>query len=301
MKTYCMICCLGCVLLIAAPLAAFDFKLGKGKVNVNELIDLGKKTIKAMKSTDLPPEQEYYVGRSVSAAILQEYRLLDDPQAIRYLNLVGQAVARASDRPEMFTGYHFAILDSDEVNALSAPGGYVFVTRGLLACCASEDALAAVLAHEVAHVVLKHGLMFIKEKRVAPLTEFLVSKAAENINTGDLAKLTDSFAGSLSDINENLIHGQYSSRTEARADEHALEILQRLGYDPTAFLEVLAAMDAQMDQTPRGARAGFFKTHPSPASRSAVLSRRMGDCAPLDRSARTERFAQAMTPVRTGP
>ncbi len=111
---------------------------------------------------DFTPEQEYYIGRSVGAVIVNRYKPYPNAQANSYLNLVGQTLAQASDRPETFGGYHFLILDSDEINAFAAPGGLIFVSRGMLRCCRSEDAVAAVLAHEVGHIQLRHGIQSIK-------------------------------------------------------------------------------------------------------------------------------------------
>ncbi|RPJ39713.1 MAG: peptidase M48, partial [Planctomycetaceae bacterium] len=115
---------------------------------------------------DLTPEQEYYVGRAVAAQVLQSYPPLDRPQANEYLNLLGQSLAIFSERPETFGGYHFLLLDSDEINAFAAPGGLILVSRGMLRCCQSEDELAAVLAHEICHVEQKHGLSAIKQSRL---------------------------------------------------------------------------------------------------------------------------------------
>ncbi|MBW2091638.1 MAG: hypothetical protein JRI34_05880, partial [Deltaproteobacteria bacterium] len=104
-----------------------------------------KEVTEAAKSfRDFTPEQEYYIGRAVGATILNQYRPYEEPEANLYLNLLGQTLAQFSELPETFNGYHFLILDADDINALSAPGGLIFVSRGLLRCCEHEDALAAV-------------------------------------------------------------------------------------------------------------------------------------------------------------
>jgi predicted Zn-dependent protease len=110
-------------------------------------IEKSGKTV-ARSFEDISPEQEYYIGRTVGAQILKKYGPYTNRLATAYINSIGQSLARASDLPETFGGYHFLIQDSDEINALAAPGGLVFVTRGMLRCCRSEDAVAAVLAHE---------------------------------------------------------------------------------------------------------------------------------------------------------
>ena len=110
---------------------------------------------------DITPEQEYYIGRAVAATVLSKYKPYDISAGNEYLNVLGQGLALSSDRPETFGGYHFLIMDSDEINAFSAPGGLVLVSRGLIRCCPNEDALAAVLAHEIGHVEKQHGLRAI--------------------------------------------------------------------------------------------------------------------------------------------
>ncbi len=98
---------------------------------------------KAVQKTwqDLTPEQEYYIGRAVAAQVFQTYPPLDRPPGNTYLNLLGQSLAIYSERPETFGGYHFLLLDSDEINAFAAPGGLILVTRGMVRCCANEDEL----------------------------------------------------------------------------------------------------------------------------------------------------------------
>ncbi|HHF43560.1 MAG TPA: peptidase M48, partial [Candidatus Aminicenantes bacterium] len=100
---------------------------------------------KALRSSfaDITEEEEYYIGRSVAATILATYPALNNSRLTRYVNRVGQAVGVYSDRPEIFAGYHFLVLDSNEINAMAAPGGFIFITKGLLRLCRNEDMLAA--------------------------------------------------------------------------------------------------------------------------------------------------------------
>ena len=136
---------------------------------------------------ELTPEQEYYVGRAVVANVLQTYPPLDRPQANAYLNLLGQSLAVFSNRPETFGGYHFLLLSSEEVNAFAAPGGLILVTRGMLLCCANEDELAAVLAHEICHVEMKHGLRAIKQGRLTEALTVVASESAKQLGGEELA------------------------------------------------------------------------------------------------------------------
>lgn len=84
---------------------------------------------------DINDQEEYYIGRSVAALVLSKYSVYRNDPLTRYVNLIGNAVAGFSSRPEIYAGYHFLILDSPEINALSAPGGFIFITKGLLRVC----------------------------------------------------------------------------------------------------------------------------------------------------------------------
>ncbi len=212
---------------------------------------------------DFTPEQEYYVGRSVGAVIVNRYKPFADTQANGYLNLLGQTLAQASDRPETFGGYHFLILDSDEINAFAAPGGLIFVSRGMLRLCKTEDAVAAVLAHEIAHVQLRHGIQSIEKSRQTQALTILAAESAKTFGKKELADLTRTFEGSINDITSTLINNGYSRGFEQAADASAVRTLSRVGYNPNALVEMLREMEKRLK--PGG--LDFAKTHPSPRSR----------------------------------
>ena len=227
------------------------------------------KSAKAVAKTfeDFTPEQEYYIGRTVGAVILDKYTPYDNQNANTYVNLIGQSLAKASDMPETFGGYHFLIQDSDEINALAAPGGLIFVTRGILKCCRHEDAVAAVLAHEIGHIQAKHGLQAIKKSRVTSAITTLGVEGAKTFGGEELAQLTDTFENSISDITATLVNKGYSRSFEHEADKAAVTILTRMGYDPYALIDMLKVMNTQLK--PGG--LDFAKTHPSPESRIADI------------------------------
>ena len=132
----------------------------------------------------------YYIGRTVAATVLIKYRPQPDQNLNRYLNEMGQALAQFSTRPETFGGYHFLLLDSDEINAFAAPGGLILVTRGLVQCCRNEDQLAAVLAHEIGHVEKMHGLRAIRSGRLSSALTVLAVEAGKNLGGAQLAEIT---------------------------------------------------------------------------------------------------------------
>jgi len=245
--------------------------------------------------TDITPEQEYYIGRAVGAGIVSTYRPWAHTEANRYVNLVGLALAKVSDLPETFGGYHVLILDSDEINAFAAPGGLIFVTRGLLRCCPDEDAVAAVLAHEIGHVQARHGLQAIKKSRLTEALTVLGAESAKQFGGAELAQLTAAFEGSIGDITATLVNNGYSRSFEYEADRIAVTLLSRLGYDPAAIVVMLEQMQQRLGRD----RRGFAHTHPAPRDRIAELVEAQPRLRAAHRPAalRQARFGQALARI----
>jgi predicted Zn-dependent protease len=241
-----------------------DIGVAAGKITGSQAESI-QKSAKAVEKSfeDITPEQEYYIGRAVAAVVLQKYAPFPEAGANDYVNLLGHSLAQASDRPETFGGYHFLILDSDEINAFAAPGGLVLVSRGLLRCADGEDAAAAILAHEITHVAKKHGLQAIKTSRVTAALTSVALTASQTAGSEDLAALTSTFQDSITDITSTLINSGYSRALESEADQGAAAILQHVGYDPKALVRMLAIMDKRLK--PGG--LDFAKTHPDPKER----------------------------------
>lgn len=240
----------------------------------------------------LTPENEYWIGRTVTATILSRYPAYDRPNLNRYVNLVGQTLALFSDRPETFGGYHFLVLDSDEINAFAGPGGLITVTRGMLRLCRTEDELAAVLAHEIGHVQHRHGLQAIKKSRWTGAFTTIVAEAGKTLGGADLAEAVRAFEGSISDVMQTLVNSGYGRAAEREADAAAVRILRAAGYDPRALVTMLQEMKRRLK--PGG--LDFAKTHPDPEERiQAVLKMMGGGGAPTPPPPeRHSRFAAAM-------
>ncbi|BDQ37102.1 peptidase M48 [Pseudodesulfovibrio nedwellii] len=259
---------------------------------VTTIFESGKKIAAGFE--DITPEQEYYLGRSVAAVILSRYTPLNHPHSLAYVNVMGQTLAQASDRPETFGGYHFMVLDADEINALSAPGGFVFVTKGLLKCCTSEDAIAAVLAHEIGHVQRQHGLQAIQESRITDGVTTLAITGTSTLSGGTLKELTTTFDDSIKAITTTMIDSGYSRAAEDEADEDAVTIMQRLGYDPNAIIDMLNQMRKRMSP----GSEGFARTHPTPTQRIEEITEIIGiykrpqTCTP--RAARFSRMTKGL-------
>jgi predicted Zn-dependent protease len=158
-------------------------------------------------------------------------------------------------------------MDSDEINAFAAPSGFILVSRGLLRCASSEDEVAAILAHEVSHVALKHGLGAISSARWTQAALELAKFAGENAGSSALRDLTSSFGGVIADIVKTMVNSGYSQAQEMDADLAALKTLAAVGYDPHALVRVLETMKGRLK--PDG--KDFAKTHPAPDTRIAYI------------------------------
>lgn len=255
--------------------------------------------VKAVQRTweDLTPEQEYYIGRAVAAQVFQTYRPLDQAAANAYLNLLGQSLAVFSARPETFGGYHFLLLDSDEVNAFAAPGGLILVTRGMVRCCENEEELAAVLAHEICHVEKKHGLKAIKQGRLTEAFTIIAAESTAQAGNEQLASLTRQFEGSVGDVVKTLTTSGYSRDQERDADAAAIQLLRRAGYPDRAMITMLQRMDQRLAKA-RG--LGFAKTHPSARSRINALRDAIQDTQSAPDPVRQQRFTAALEPLLAG-
>lgn len=269
-----------------------------GMISADEAKSI-ERSSKALEKTqqELTPEQEYYIGRAVVATVLQSYPPLDQSPANHYLNLLGQSLAIFSDRPETFGGYHFLLLDSDEVNAFAAPGGLILVTRGMLRCCENEDELAAVLAHEICHVEQKHGLQAIQQGRMTEALTILASESAKQFGDEELATLTREFEASVGDIVMTLTTSGYSRDQERDADAAAVQLLRRAGYPEAAMIAMLHRMNERLADS---GGLGFARTHPSAKSRVDALDTTISNAEFIPEPVRKERFSAVMQPVLSG-
>jgi predicted Zn-dependent protease len=237
--------------------------------------------------SDVEEPEEIELGRAVTAAIGGRYPLLRDPVLTRYVALVGNIVAAQSERPDV--RYYFGVLDSPEVNAFAAPGGYIFVTKGALALMRDEATLAGVLGHEIAHVAARHHLETIKASKRKDLTVM-------GLRTG-LAFApgpAGSFAGVISlaadAMVEQVVLKGFSRAEEGQADGLGVGYASRAGYDRAGLQDFLLAVSARSDRDPSAGR--FFSTHPGTAERLKDLEKLPPSQAGGQRN--RERFAAEM-------
>ncbi|MDR0665145.1 MAG: M48 family metalloprotease [Helicobacteraceae bacterium] len=242
---------------------------------------------------EISPEEEYYIGRAVGASILARYKLYKGaPKLTAYLNEIVNAIAINSKNPEIYNGYHAAILDSPEINAFATSGGHILIARGLLESAKSEDELAAVIAHEIAHIQLRHSLNAIKTSRWTQAATTTGVSTLSAVGDGkDLGKLSDAFGDIVGDVVSVLVNSGYSKSQEFDADAKALSLLSDAGYDPFALVAMLEEL--QKNQASRA--GGFNKTHPSPTDRIKSVKKHLSKyAAATTKSARVSRYNAAM-------
>ena len=212
-------------------------------------------------ASEMDYKSERTIGESLALEGFRRYGLPVKDKALQeYVNLVGNAVARNSVRPNI--PYNFVVVESPLQNAFSCPGGIIFISSGLLKTIQSEDQLAGVLAHEVAHVGHKHALKSIQR------AQFFngVGKITAATMEGKKGKEFENMIGGLQ---ETLFDKGLDQNMEFEADKSALETAYRTGYDPNGFVEVLKKLQGiQSRSTQKGS---WFSTHPP-------LGQRIGKC-----------------------
>jgi predicted Zn-dependent protease len=228
-----------------------------------ELLDKQARSI-AQASRPMTEKEEYYLGRAVAATILGNYRLSADSRRNEYINSIGRTIALSSDKPYVYAGYHFAVLDTDEVNAMACPGGLILISRGMLQRAGSEEELAAIVAHEIGHVVNRDGVKAIGAARWTQVVTALGTDAVGRFGGAQLAELTTLFEGSVNDVFRTIVVSGYSQEQEKAADESAMIYMQRAGYDPNGLYDFL---DRLAREQRGGDRRGFFSTHPGMTER----------------------------------
>ncbi len=202
-------------------------------------------------------KKEKQIGEEESKKVEQEMGLLEDSALTGYLDMLGRRLAKESPRQDV--SYQFHVADMIEPNAFALPGGYVYITRGLLVFVNTEDEVAGVLGHEIGHVAARHTVQ--KISRQGPFA--LVTNLAAGV-TGMVVPLVGNIVGSVGNFAQSLVFSPYSRSQETQADEVGQEIAAKAGWDPaglSAFLNTLERQEASLTDGPR--RPSFFDSHPA--------------------------------------
>ena len=209
-------------------------------------------------------EDEMRIGKQIAGNLLGAVPLVRDDTLQRYVNMVGGWVATQSGRTDI--PWHFGVLDTEDINAFAAPGGYVFITKGLYRQLNNEAELAGVLGHEIAHVTKMHHLKVLKKSTLISALGQAASKQAKGSD-----ELVQNLIGNGAEI---MARG-LDKDAEFEADRVGAVFAGRAGYDPwglPAVLQGIAALPAKDNRT-----SLLFKTHPHPAVRLAALGEAIGD------------------------
>lgn len=278
--------------LLAAPAGfALDLGgLGKALNNPEKLtktLDAAKNAGQMLKGVaGIGPEEEKLIGESVALEIVGRYGgLVRDDAIMRRVNLIGRGLALYSARPEL--DWRFGVLESDTVNAFSAPAGYVFITRGLYALAGNDDTLAAILGHEIAHITGKHALHIIARGEFLSGATSLAAARSEEVRRVDSQLKT--FDLGVSQVTKTLFEKGFDPQTEYAADVTGRQLAVTTGYAPGGLRAVLTALQ----RTPAGQQK-IFSTHPPLAERIRRL--------PADTAARPAgAAAKASAPAQENP
>lgn len=199
--------------------------------------------------------QEIAMGQQSDPQVREEYGIVDDAKLQTYVQTMGKKLVAVSHRPNL--EWHFTVVDSPVVNAFAIPGGYVYMTRGILAYMGNEAELAGVMGHEIGHVTARHTVRQLTRAQLAQI----------GLTAGSILSPTFGQFGNLAESSVGLLFLRFSRDSEREADRLGIEYASRAAYDPrevSNFFEVLGRLSAAND---RETIPGWLSTHPDPPER----------------------------------
>jgi len=217
------------------------------------------------------PQQEMQIGKEGYPAVLAEYGAYGDPRLAAYVDTIGHRVARVSHMPDL--DWHFTLLDDPTVNAFAMPGGYIYITRGILAHLNSEAQLAGVLGHEIGHVTARHSAAQITKQQIYGLGLGLATAFSPTLQR---------YSGPAQQA-LGLLFLKYSRDNETQADELGVMYATKAGYDPHE-IPLTYVMLRRVGEQGGQRMPAFLSTHPDPG----------------DREVRTTELARAASAGKTG-
>ncbi len=212
-------------------------------------------------------EKEIALGRQLSAQVAQQAKFVDDPDVNEYVNRIEQNIVRNSDAKVPFT---LKIIDSDEVNAFSLPGGFVFVNSGLILEADNEAELAGVLAHETAHVTARHGAEAASKQTAVGIASLPL------VLLGGPAGLGIREAA---EVGVPLAFLRFSRKQEAEADYLGTQYMYKTGYDPGAMISFFEKLEGKEKAKP-GTVSPLFSDHPPTPDRVAAVKKEIETILP---------------------
>src|SRR3954464_7575344 len=215
-------------------------------------------------------QQEVEMGQQYAAQINQQLPIIQDPELNRYINVLGDSIARLTERQDL-PEWRFYIVDSKEVNAFAVPGGYVYVNRGLIERTQRMDQLAGVLGHEIGHVVRRHSIKQMQQAQGANLGVTLACV---------LTRVCESQAGQAAiQVGGTALFAKFSRTDEAEADAEGIKNVVRAGISPNGIPEMFEILIAERQSNP-SAVEGWFSTHPLEEDRVAATRAQIAQINP---------------------
>ena len=239
----------------------------KSKKKNSDVENIGNRNINKGSINFFSLEKEIQMGRQLAAEIERQVKLVEDPTINEYVNRVGQNIVRNSDAKVPFT---IKVVESDEINAFALPGGFFYVNSGLILAADDESELAAVMAHEIAHVAARHGT---KQASKAELINFASIPLIFMGGVGGFA--LRQAAGFLIPLQ----FLQFSRGDEAEADYLGLQYLYKTGYDPGAAVSFFEKLQAKESAKP-GSVSKMFSTHPPTGDRIEMTKKNIEQILP---------------------
>jgi predicted Zn-dependent protease len=206
-----------------------------------------------------PEKQDFEIGRQYAPEIEKELGgKIEDEELQKYIDCVGQKIARISHKP--YWEYHYVAVNDKSINASAVPGGYIFITKGMLEKLQTEAQLAAILAHETAHVVARDTSNAISNQIGIG---FLLVAAASSQSSAAVMTAAE--------LSRRIIGLQYSRQDEREADIAGLDYMVVAGYNPQGIIETMQMLEDQEKETV----VEFLSSHPPPENRIAYLAQRI--------------------------
>ena len=212
-------------------------------------------------------ETDIKIGKSYAQQIEASMKMIQDPVVTEYVNRIGQNLVRNSDAKVPFT---IKVVDSDDINAMALPGGFFYVNSGLILAADDEAELAAVMAHEIAHVALRHGTRGQTRADIANIMTIPLIFVGGGIGYA---------ARQVAGIGLPLTFLKFSRGFEAEADYFGLQYMYHAGYDPNAFVTIFEKLQA-LDKKKPGSLSKAFSTHPQTPERIANTQKEIASVLP---------------------
>jgi predicted Zn-dependent protease len=224
-------------------------------------------------------EEEIRTGKQADQGIASELGLYPDEELQRYIQQVGAGVAARSERPNL--PWQFRVVDDPVVNAFALPGGYIYVTRGILAHFGSEAELVGVLGHEIGHVTARHSVEQMSQAQLAGI----------GLGVAMIASETFRQFGGLAQAGMGLLFLKFGRDDEREADDLGLRYLVRSSYDPSEMPKTFRTLDRVSSASGAGRVPNWLSTHPAPEDRYQRLSQEVAALPPESRKGEVKRDA----------